>query len=137
MSAPPPRIAHDVEKLGPQQTMESRPHDDDDARMKEAVHSDEKALPSSSSDDDPPGIVAQDTDPDTDAGHGAGADASGIVGRVLSRATSRSSIVQGPPPDGGVTAWMASELLHSKKPDLMRLTSTTVFSAHLVIMNTW
>lgn len=125
MSAPPPRIIpHDVEKSGPQQTMESHVHDDDTdgARMKEAIHGEEKALPSSSSDDDPPGFVAQDTDPDTDAGHGAGAEASGIVGRVLSRATSRSSIAQGPPPDGGVTAWMASTLLCAMKSDLMRLT---------------
>lgn len=138
-SPPPPHVAHDVEKSGPQQTMESHVHDDDTdgARMKEAIHGEEKALPSSSSDDDPPGIVAQDTDPDTDAGHGAGAEASGIAGRVLSRATSRSSITQGPPPDGGVTAWMASTLLFAMKSDLMRLTPKTVFSAHLVIMNTW
>ncbi|KAK1673101.1 major facilitator superfamily transporter [Colletotrichum godetiae] len=120
MSAPSPHIAHDVEKPGPRQTTGSPVHDDTEGtRMKEAVHGEEKALPSSSSDDDPPGMVAQDTDLDTDAGHGAGAEAGGIVGRVLSRATSRSSVAQGPPPDGGVTAWMA------------------IFSAHLVIMNTW
>ncbi|KAF4868516.1 Aspyridones efflux protein apdF [Colletotrichum siamense] len=44
---------------------------------------------------------------------------SGGVDRVLSRATTASSIGEGPPPDGGVKAWLA------------------IFGTHLVIMNTW
>ncbi|KAL0936731.1 MFS monocarboxylate [Colletotrichum truncatum] len=42
-----------------------------------------------------------------------------LVDRVLSRVTTRSSIGPGPPPDGGVKAWLA------------------IFGTHLVIMNTW
>ncbi|KAK6213070.1 major facilitator superfamily transporter [Colletotrichum tabaci] len=79
--------------------------------------------PSSSSSDDNRSRVAQDKDtgPDPDAGDGpdVNADAVTIAGQALSRTTSRSSITPAPPPDGGVTAWMA------------------IFSAHLVIMNTW
>ncbi|KAJ0166602.1 Riboflavin transporter MCH5 [Colletotrichum tanaceti] len=80
-------------------------------------------LSSSSSSDDNRSKVAQDKNTDPDAGGGpdvdADADAATIGGQTLSRATSRSSITPAPPPDGGVTAWMA------------------IFSAHLVIMNTW
>lgn len=43
----------------------------------------------------------------------------GLAERVLSRTTSKSSFNPGPPPDGGLRAWV------------------TVASGHLVIMNTW
>lgn len=43
----------------------------------------------------------------------------GVVGRVLSRTTTKSSWNPGPPPDGGLRAW------------------TAVAAGHLVIMNTW
>ncbi|KUI56490.1 putative transporter MCH4 [Cytospora mali] len=43
----------------------------------------------------------------------------GVVGRILSRTTTKSSWNPGPPPDGGLRAW------------------TAVAAGHLVIMNTW
>ena len=43
-------------------------------------------------------------DADTD-GNGHDDDPQGVLGRALSRATSRSSIDPGPPPDGGWLAW--------------------------------
>ncbi|KAK1969552.1 major facilitator superfamily transporter [Colletotrichum sublineola] len=72
-----------------------------------------------STSDDDRSRVAQgaNTDPSPDVNHGP--DNASIGGRVLSQATSRSSTTPSPPPDGGVAAWMA------------------IFSAHLVIMNTW
>lgn len=95
-----------------------------------------------SSSDDNRSRVAQDKDtgPDPDAGDGpdVNADAVTIVGQALSRATSRSSITPAPPPDGGVTAWMASKVAATRADEPASLTFwTIVFSAHLVIMNTW
>lgn len=55
---------------------------------------------------------------DEDRG-GRGTGVSGLAERVLSRTTSKSSFNPGPPPDGGLRAWV------------------TVATGHLVIMNTW
>ncbi|OLN87648.1 Riboflavin transporter MCH5-like protein 6 [Colletotrichum chlorophyti] len=68
-----------------------------------------------SEEDNHEATVAQNTVSDA----GLGPETGNVIGREPSRAPSRASIAPGPPPDGGVTAWMA------------------VFSAHLVIMNTW
>lgn len=50
---------------------------------------------------------------------GGGSGVFGLAERVLSRTTSKSSFNPGPPPDGGLRAWV------------------TVATGHLVIMNTW
>lgn len=57
-----------------------------------------------------------------------------MLDRVLSRATSRSSM-DGPPPDGGWMAWSQCKLPHFA---LVRSTLTHAgLAGHLVIMNTW
>ncbi|TEA12153.1 MFS transporter asaE [Colletotrichum sidae] len=53
------------------------------------------------------------------AGLGADPETGGAAGRILSRVTTASSLGPGPPPDGGITAWLA------------------IFGTHLTIMNTW
>ncbi|ROW07250.1 hypothetical protein VMCG_03796 [Cytospora schulzeri] len=62
-------------------------------------------------------VIGADGDgQDVEGGHGV---LSGVLGRVLSRTTTKSSWNPGPPPDGGLQAW------------------TAVAAGHLVIMNTW
>ena len=60
-----------------------------------------------------------------------------IASRVVSRITTRSSIMPPPPPDGGFAAWMVGEYIELDdaylEPGLMR----TVVAGHLVIMCTW
>ncbi|KZL75809.1 major facilitator superfamily transporter [Colletotrichum incanum] len=111
--------AQDAEKKHVQMTeMSLRAESDLEKNGSDRVKKDPSSVlqPSSISDDDRSGM-AQDTYTDPNAGHGP--ETASIASRVLSRVTSRSSITPSPPPDGGVTAWMA------------------IFSAHLVIMNTW
>ncbi|KAK2045098.1 major facilitator superfamily transporter [Colletotrichum somersetense] len=116
MSTPPDRAAQDAEKTRAQVADVSVRTDSDlEKSGGDGAKGDDPSsiLRAPSTSDDDRSRVAQDanTDPSADLDPGAG--------RVLSRATSSSSATPSPPPDGGVAAWMA------------------IFSAHLVIMNTW
>ncbi|OBR05243.1 Major facilitator superfamily transporter [Colletotrichum higginsianum IMI 349063] len=106
MSTPPDQ-ARDAEKRHATQMTDTPVRSGSD--LEKSGSSPSVLQPSSS--DDNRSRVAQDKDTgrDPDAGDGpdVNADAVTIVGQALSRATSRSSITPAPPPDGGVTAWMA------------------------------
>ncbi|KAL2166128.1 hypothetical protein VTG60DRAFT_3267 [Thermothelomyces hinnuleus] len=90
-----------------------------DARPTSTDNSD----PDATTEEGQPPASRQRTAEDDDRGPGSGGDGGGVTSRVLSRvltkASTKSSWNPGPPPDGGLQAWMA------------------VACTHLVVMNTW
>lgn len=87
---------------------------------------DEEARPG----EDRDGIDEGDEDDDEDG-------SPSFMDRVLSRVTSRSSLEQGPPPDGGWVAWCQCES-NTYNPLLLDCLQASIgIAGHLVIMNTW
>lgn len=76
-------------------------------------------------------------EPTTTRRTGASAGAKGVISKVISRISTKSSWIDpGPPPNGGLTAWMQGVYQESNLRHNSGLTQLVVY-AHLVIMNTW
>ncbi|KAF6831584.1 MFS monocarboxylate [Colletotrichum musicola] len=121
---PPSEPSHDAEKR-PTEVTGAPNHDGSDVEKNErrVEERGEAEKPSASSSSSPPSSETDGT-PDllpgaVDPNDGRDMDTAGVADRALSRTTTRSSIGPGPPPDGGLKAWLA------------------IFGTHLTIMNTW